>query len=91
MKPLQTGLAFGITVGVFYTLCALVWFIAPESFMAFMNNLFHGLDFTGLRQPQPFAWSGFLSSLLVLSLWAFFAGVFFAWLVNLISRRSHRE
>jgi hypothetical protein len=85
MKPLHTGLALGITVGVFYTLCALVWFLAPAPFLAFMNNLFHGLDFTALLQPRPFAWSGFFSSLLILSIWTFFAGVFFAWISNRIS------
>ena len=87
MKPLQTGLTLGITVGVFYSLCALVWFLAPDAFMAFMNNLFHGLDFSPLVQPRPFTWSGFLSSLFILSIWTFFAGVFFAWIANRIAQR----
>jgi hypothetical protein len=87
MKPLQTGLTLGITVAVFYSLCTLVWFLAPDSFMTFMNNLFHGLDFSSLVQPRPFAWSGFLSSLFILSIWTFFAGVFFAWTANRIAQR----
>ena len=29
MKPLRTGLALAITVGVFYALCTLVWTLAP--------------------------------------------------------------
>ena len=31
-----------------------------------------------MAQPRPFVWMGFLSALLVLGAWAFFAGVFFA-------------
>ncbi len=88
MKPLHTGIALGTTVGVFYGLCTAVWLLAPAPFLAFMNNLFHGMDFTPLMQPRAFAWSGFLSSLVVLSSWTFFAGVFFAWLSNRLSDPS---
>ena len=86
MKPMQTGLALGITVGVFYSLCALAWFLAPDAFMTFMNNLFHGLDFSSLMQPRPFSGLRFMSSLLILSIWTFFAGVFFAWIANRVTR-----
>ena len=86
MTPLRTGLALAITVGLFYALCALVWALAPGPFLGFMNNLFHGMDFSTMVQPQPFAWTGFLTALLVLSTWAFFAGVFFAWLLNRLTR-----
>ena len=82
MTPLRTGLALAITVGLFYALCALVWALAPGPFLGFMNNLFHGMDFSTMVQPRPFAWKGFLIALFVLSSWAFFAGVFFAWLFN---------
>ena len=85
MKPLKTGITLGVTVGVFYALCSLAWWVAPDAFMNFMNNLFHGLDFSVLRQARPFVFSGFLSSLLILSFWTFLAGVFFAWLSDRIS------
>ena len=67
MTPLRTGLALAITVGVFYALCALVWALAPGPFLGFMNNLFHGMDFSSMVKPQAFAWAGFLTALLVLS------------------------
>ena len=86
MSPLRTGIALAITVGLFYALCALVWALAPDPFLGFMNNLFHGMDFTSMVQPRPFAWSGFLVALLVLSVWALFAGSFFAWLHNRLTR-----
>ena len=85
-SPLRTGIALAVTVGVFYALCALVWAVAPGPFLGFMNNLFHGMDFSSMVQPRPFAWPGFLAALLVLSTWALLAGVFFAWLLNRLRR-----
>ena len=39
MTPLRTGLALAITVGLFYTLCALIWAVAPGPFLSFMGKL----------------------------------------------------
>ena len=86
MSPLRTGIALAITVGLFYALCALVWALAPAPFLGFMNNLFHGMDFSSMVKPQPFEWPGFLTALLVLSTWALLAGAFFAWLQNRLMR-----
>ena len=86
MTPLPTGLALAITVGPFYALCALVWALAPGPFLGFMNSLFHGMDFSTMVQPRPFAWRGSLTALVVLSIWAFFASAFFAWLSNRLAR-----
>ena len=86
MNHLRSGLALAITVGLFYALCTLAWILAPGSFLGFMNNLFHGMDFSGMVRPRPFAWPGFLVALLVLSTWALLAGAFFAWLLNRLTR-----
>ena len=86
MTLLRTSFALAITVWLFYALCALVWALAPVLFLGFMSSLFHGLDFSIMVQPRPFAWTGFLMALLVLSSWAFFAGAFFAWLSNRLIR-----
>lgn len=80
MDILRTGFAFAITVAVFYALCTVAWAIAPEPFLGFMNNLFHGMDFSSLVKDTAFSWTGFLAALIVLSLWALLAGVFFAWI-----------
>jgi len=82
MTPLRTGIALAVTVGLFYALCTLLWVLAPGPFLGFMNSLFHGMDFSTMLRPQPFAWSGFLTALLVLSAWAFMVGLFFTWLRN---------
>ena len=81
-RPVRTGIAFAITVGVFYALCALAWLLAPGAFLSFMDNLFHGMDFSSMVRPRPFAWLGFLVALVVLCGWALAAGTFFAWLLR---------
>ena len=86
MTPFRTGLALAITVGTFYALCTVAWVVAPATFLGFMNNLFHGMDFTAMVQPRPFAFPAFLAALLVLSTWALLAGMFFTWLRNRLTR-----
>ena len=79
-QSLRTGLAFASTVALFYGLCTLFWLAAPGQFMSFMNSLFHGIDFTPLLKAAGFSWSGFLSAVVVMFIWAFLAGTCFAWL-----------
>ena len=86
MDSSRTGIAFAITVGVFYALCTLVWVLAPGPLLIFINDLFHGMDFSSLVQPEPFAWSGFVSALLILGGWALAAGTFFAWFSRCFAR-----
>jgi hypothetical protein len=80
--PLHAGIALAVTIALFYALCALVWALAPGPFLVFMNDLFHGMDFSTMVKPQPFAWSGFGVALLVLCVWALLAGTFFKWLLD---------
>lgn len=77
---LRTGLALATTVAVFYALCTLAWAVAPGPFLGFMNSLFHGMDFSPLLKASAFSWGGFAEALLVMFVWAFFAGTFFGWL-----------
>jgi len=86
MNILRTGIAFAITVAVFYALCTVAWAMAPGPFLGFMNDLFHGMDFSSLVKEAPFSWAGFLTALIVLSLWALLAGGFFAWVSNRLTR-----
>jgi hypothetical protein len=77
---LSTGLALAATVAVFYALCTLAWVALPGPFLGFMNSLFHGIDFTSLLTDKPFSWTGFTEAVVVMAIWAFFAGTFFGWL-----------
>lgn len=77
---IRTGLAFAVTVSVFYALCTVVWVIAQPQFLGFMNSLFHGIDFTPLVTDGGFSWGSFLAAVAVLGVWSFAAGCFFSWL-----------
>jgi hypothetical protein len=85
-RPVRTGLALSVTVALFYALCTALWAVAPGPFMGFMNSLFHGMDFTPLLKPAAFSWGGFVEAVLVLAVWAFFAGAFFGWLRQRLDR-----
>jgi len=86
MNPLRAGIALSITVALMYALCTLAWALAPGPFLGLMNSLFHGLDFSSLVRPAPFAWQGFALPLLVLSARALVAGAVLAWLPHLLVR-----
>ncbi len=90
MKPLRTGLALAVTVALFYSLCTLVEVALPNQFMNFMNALFHGLDFSKLASSEPYRWTSFLYALVVMAIWAFAAGAFFAIIHNALSSVRHR-
>jgi hypothetical protein len=77
---LRTGVAFAVTVALFYALCTVVWLVAQGPFLGFMNSVFHGMDFTPLVKDVTFSWANFIEALLVMSVWAFLAGTFFEWL-----------
>lgn len=86
MKPYFTGIALSLTVSVFYSLCTLIWVMAPERFMDFMNSLFHGIDFRLLRTPEAYAWNSFAFALICLAIWGLLVGTFFAWIQGLLSK-----
>lgn len=74
---LRTGIAFAATTALLYSLYSGMGFGARDSFLSFMNKLFHGMDFSTMVTPQAFTFSGFLIALIVLSIWALGAGMFF--------------
>lgn len=73
-------------MALFYSLCALVEVLWPAAFIAFMNALFHGLDFRPLQAADAHAWRDYLYALVVIAAWAFAAGAFFAFLHNGLQR-----
>ena len=75
--PMAMAAAFGLTVGIGYTLCTLVFWLSPEAAASFMTALFHGLDFAPLAREGAFTVGSFLLALVVLMSWAFaFAACF---------------
>lgn len=77
-SPLRTGLALAGTVAIAYASCAVVFWSWPEAAAAYLNALFHGLDFGKLRVgPDLFSFTGFIYALALTTLWAFLFGVLF--------------
>ena len=80
-NPLKTGVALAATVGIGYAVCSLVFWLSPESAAAFMNALFHGLDFRKLQGGESlFRFDSFAYALVGLVGWAFVMGVVYGWI-----------
>jgi hypothetical protein len=78
--PWKTGLALALSMAISYTVCAVLYALWPAQGIAFLNALFHGLDFSRLQAPQAYSAADFLGPLLVLSGWGALVGTLFAWL-----------
>lgn len=82
----HTGLSLAVTVAVSYTICALLYRLWPEQGVAFLNALFHGLDFGRLKTPVPFGLADFLFPLAVLVVWGFVTGMVYSWVSHCLGR-----
>ncbi|MDH4581588.1 hypothetical protein E8F20_06835 [Pseudomonas sp. BN415] len=78
--PWKTGVALALTMAASYTVCAVLYALWPAQGIAFLNALFHGLDFNGLQTSQTYTVATFVGPLLVLTLWGLLVGTLFAWL-----------
>lgn len=76
------GVALAVTVGTGYAICTLVWLLLPVPSMAFLNTLFHGLDFGRLHTEAAFALGHWLMAFAVLTAWAFLWGTLLAFAVH---------
>ncbi len=86
MNPWKTGVTLAVTLAIAYTACALVYALAPERGIEFVNVLSHGLDFHKLGTPAPLTFGMFFYPLAVLSVWGFLVGALYASLHNLLHR-----
>lgn len=76
----KTGISLALTMAISYSICALLYALWPVQGIAFLNALFHGLDFGRLQAPQDYGVATFVGPLLVLSVWGAMVGTLFAWL-----------
>jgi hypothetical protein len=87
IHPARTGAAVAITIVIGYALCTLVFVVFPDSSVAFLNSLFHGLDF---RKLQPaaggFSAAGFGAVLAVWAIYGFLLGALYGWVSNRLGR-----
>ena len=82
LVPWRVGATFALTVMVGYAVCTVIWVLFREPSMAFVNALFHGLDFRRLYVGGAFAVGGWIFAFAVLSAWAFLIGALFAQVHN---------
>lgn len=82
----HTGRSLAITMTISYTVCALLYRLWPEQGVAFLNALFHGLDFGRLGTPTPFSLGDFFFPLTVLAVWGFVTGTVFSWVSQCLAR-----
>ncbi|MFZ5874899.1 MAG: DUF5676 family membrane protein [Nitrospirota bacterium] len=80
--PWKTGAALALTMTITYTVCALLYALAPARGIDFLNALFHGLDFHKLETSTPFTFLMFAYPLVVFVVWGFAVGTLFAWFRN---------
>lgn len=87
--PWKSALALALSMAISYTVCALLYALWPAQGIAFLNALFHGLDFSRLQTPEAYGVTDFLGPLLVLSGWGALVGSLFAWLYGKLLGKSH--
>jgi hypothetical protein len=80
--PWRFGAVTALTVMLGYLACTALWLLFTEPSMAFMNALFHGVDFRPLYSGRAFDAGSWLGAVVVLSTWGFLIGALFALLVN---------
>ena len=86
-KPWWTGAAFAITVVIGYAACTAIFVALPDASAAFLNALFHGLDFTRLQPAAGvFSLAGFGRAAAVIAVWSFVLGTLFGAMRNLFAR-----
>lgn len=82
LNPWKHGTVLAATIAIAYAACALLFALAPERGIDFMNALSHGLEFRKLGAPGPFTFLMFVYPLVVLVVWGFLVGALYAWLSN---------
>ena len=88
-RGVTTGLALGATAGIGYAACALAFRLWPEAGAAFMNSLFHRLDFRKLQAGAAlFDFGSFFFALTVRVVWAFVLGFVFGWIAGRLDNKE---
>lgn len=77
-----TGLAFGLTAGLVYALCAAFVALWPTKTLNFFNNWFHGIDLTKILVTPQITLGSFIIGLLEVIVAAYLVGAFYAWAYN---------
>lgn len=84
LNPWVVGGALGLTVGVFYGVCAAALALWPVATVNFFNAWVHGIDLRLLVPAggRPITWVGMVCGLTGVTLTAFLFGALYAWIHN---------
>ena len=86
LSPWPSALAFGLTSGIIYSICAAAVRLWPAGTVRFFGSWFHGIDLTKIYNAQPFGFGTFLIGLISIMLASMVFGALFAVLYNLCFR-----
>ena len=90
--PVVDGLSFSATWAVLYSLCALLYVIAPEAILTATSKLFHGMSFTQMAQTgSGFSFGDFLAVLTIGAVYTFVAGVSWSFVHSFFLRRKSKK
>lgn len=87
--PIVDGLSFSVTWVILYSLCSVLYWIAPEAVLSATSKLYHGMSFTQMVQTgTPFSFSDFLSVVTLGAVYAFTAGVIWSLTHSMFLRQT---
>jgi putative membrane protein len=73
--PMVDGLSLSVTWVAFYSICSLLYLIAPEVILTATSKLFHGMSFTQMAQTGvSFSFVDFISVLAIGAIYSFVVG-----------------
>lgn len=78
------AIAEAFVAGVLFVLCRLAFALAPEATLATLKYLTH-IDWSSLVMPVN--WGGFLSGLVLFTVFTAVVGAAWAWIYNLLARQ----
>lgn len=74
--PIIDGLSFSATWAILYSVCASLFWLAPEAMLTAMSKLTHGMSFTQMAQAgTSFGFGDFVSVLTLGAIYTFTAGL----------------
>ncbi len=73
--PLLDGVSLSVTWAILYSLCALLYWITPDTITAATSRLFHGMSFSQMAQSgTAFTFGDFISVLIIGAVYTFITG-----------------
>ncbi len=74
--PIADGLSFTATWVILYSICSVLYWIAPDAMVTATSKLFHGMSFTQMAQTGTvFRFADFISVLTLGAVYTFVAGI----------------